>query len=579
MSSFSALIQRNNIALGFTGVGRDPTGFLDVVESSFNMTQLNYNMNSQAKAQREASLSALNKIKELGLQDIYNDYRKEAERPGRRGARPGMPAVTSGLQAEIPAGTKQQHDDAVIRGRKENPELWNEIPTTAEIEEQARQNAQLSYQENEEVSRYASGFDAVTGGFVGGFGASLTDPVNVMASFIGAGAGKSLLQTTLTEIGLNMGVEAAMQPTIMDWQKELQQEYGLSDAALNVITAGMVGGAAVPIIRGVKNSARIVLSKISGDKRYPAEVRQAAASMERYEHFREADPAAGTVREDFNQHLRNIQKTAEAMESGRPVRSEEIYVSAIRPQNQAAREFIGINEERIKAQEAEIQKIKAELSPLAGNKLSRGERKQLRAEIRELKYRLSQISEKIEQVEKRKGLPARQAKKEAQERGKELAAQERAELQEKIDIAEQKLERNKEFSEAEADLSRLEQGLVPERFAERVNRAAERVQVQPVVERIPEPKKLEEHEELVKQGVLDAQPVERSVYEEQLEEALSDDAFAAMEAEFNRMLNDNPDLVVTLEDGTQRTLREIADEFESEESFISEISSCAIGRS
>lgn len=116
-----------------------------------------------------------------------------------------------------------------------------------------------------------------------------------------------------------------------------------------------------------------------------------------------------------------------------------------------------------------LEEVRADLTAKAGNKLDRGQRKQIAAELSDLEGRLGRVTEEVEPVTPRKGVPARQAKREAVEAGKQLAAQERKAIQDRIDILNRQLDADRIASEAEADLTRISQDVIPETYQRRLD--------------------------------------------------------------------------------------------------------------
>jgi hypothetical protein len=116
-----------------------------------------------------------------------------------------------------------------------------------------------------------------------------------------------------------------------------------------------------------------------------------------------------------------------------------------------------------------IDELKVELTGLAGNKLTRGEEKALRQEATALKERINLVEELPEPMAALKGIPARQAKKEAVSAGKKAADQERQIFQEQLAIVNGRLSSNRAAKEAESNLSRLEQDIVPTEYQQRLD--------------------------------------------------------------------------------------------------------------
>lgn len=133
----------------------------------------------------------------------------------------------------------------------------NAIPAPEKMEENARDRANMARTRWDALSENASWFDRNLTGVVGGLRAAATDPINVGASIfsgglapaaniVGAGLkgmfSKAMLKGAVREAGVNMAAEAAIQPSVAKWQKELGREYGLDDAATNIAFAGLFGG-------------------------------------------------------------------------------------------------------------------------------------------------------------------------------------------------------------------------------------------------------------------------------------------------------------------------------------------------
>jgi hypothetical protein len=105
-----------------------------------------------------------------------------------------------------------------------------------------------------------------------------------------------------------------------------------------------------------------------------------------------------------------------------------------------------------------IDELKVELTGLAGNKLTRGEEKALRQEAKALKERINLVEELPEPMAALKGIP-----------GKKAAEQERQIFQEQLAIVNGRLSSNRAAKEAESNLSRLEQDIVPTEYQQRLD--------------------------------------------------------------------------------------------------------------
>lgn len=116
-----------------------------------------------------------------------------------------------------------------------------------------------------------------------------------------------------------------------------------------------------------------------------------------------------------------------------------------------------------------LEEVRTDLTAKAGNKLDRGQRKQIATELADLQGRLNRVTEEVESVTPRKGVPARQAKREAVEAGRRLADEERKAIQDRIDILNRQLDADKIAGEAEADLTRITQDVIPETYQRRLD--------------------------------------------------------------------------------------------------------------
>ena len=116
------------------------------------------------------------------------------------------------------------------------------------------------------------------------------------------------------------------------------------------------------------------------------------------------------------------------------------------------------------ANQPSIDDMKIELMGEASQRLSRGERKQLLREQEELRAKLNAVVVDPAVPVKQKDVPARAAKKQAQGAAREAAEEERRVFQDPLDIIDRRLEADELAGNAQSDLSRLEQGIIPLRY-------------------------------------------------------------------------------------------------------------------
>lgn len=117
-----------------------------------------------------------------------------------------------------------------------------------------------------------------------------------------------------------------------------------------------------------------------------------------------------------------------------------------------------------------LAEITEELTTEAGGKISAGQVKNINYEINDLEYKLSQVVDAPVDIVTGKNISARQAKRAAAEAGAKLAGQDRKTLQDQIDVLYEQLAVNKSAAAAEANLTRVRQGIVPEPYQARLNK-------------------------------------------------------------------------------------------------------------
>ena len=262
-------------------------------------------------------------------------------------------------------------------------------------------------EENQDVMARGSGlaqFFGMTAGY-------MTDPVNIATLPIGtiatAGKGMSVLSQALMSARNTAAVavasEAAIQPFVYKHKQDIDSPYDMDDSIKAIAYAA--GGSA--LLGGA-------LGGISGYLRKLTEDASSALSV-----FPEAPFA-------FKPVVINGKK-------------------AIAPTFE--------NIEAFKAQL--IVEAKAKLIGAAGEKLNRGQVKTLRTELNQLEFDLKKADKPPVNVVAKKGESARRAKKRVQQ-------EEKARIQARIDRVKAELARTDVAAKAEAEISRLEQGILPE---------------------------------------------------------------------------------------------------------------------
>lgn len=186
-------------------------------------------------------------------------------------------------------------------------------------------------------NRSQSGVGSFTAGLAGGAGAAFTDPVQIGASFLGpTGRASTLLKTARNGALVTAAQEAALQPTIAAWHKELGLEYTAGDAIQNTFFAAVTGG----VLAG---TGRYANDQIKTSRQYKA----AKARLESL-------PDEHPLRQLGSNKREDVIATASRIEEFLPDEGKELLASArAEARTDAARpDHIDIGEHRTALDEA-----------------------------------------------------------------------------------------------------------------------------------------------------------------------------------------------------------------------------------
>lgn len=227
----------------------------------------------------------------------------------------GLPFY-QGYTPDITEVKNQRLDNAILAGRNQDAVRWQGIKTSEELREEKRNRARAARESFEDISSRATPTAAIAGSLVGGLGAAFTDPINIATLPFGATSGMGILKAMKTEALLNAAVEAAEVPLVASWQKELGHKYGVGNAVFDVATAGAGGAALTGIVRGARPAAEFlkdkfdlagkyvgsksqpILQKMSDSEKLPSSVREAAKYMSRVAHIDENNPMLGRAADE-----------------------------------------------------------------------------------------------------------------------------------------------------------------------------------------------------------------------------------------------------------------------------------------
>lgn len=315
--SFSGILTSERVAVGARPSPVFSTNG-ETFDAALNYMRTNQTSDAAIRLTGDAYRERDNKIRKVFNQDPFDitGIKKKYTNPSSSG------------RVKMVKENQKLLDQWILQGRKDNPEKFNDIMTSQEVEESAKNKARLSKKQYDDIlSRNPNGVSKAISSFSGGIVGGFADPLNLATLPLGAGAGRSILQAALIEGVLNAGVEAATQPFVAQWQKELGYKYGLTDAVQNVSFA-FAGGAAfstalrgsIPAIRKAYevtgSVSQTMLSRIADSERIPPSVRSAASYMSRVAHIDESAPP-GMIKTDRDlvEHRERVRRASEDFEN------------------------------------------------------------------------------------------------------------------------------------------------------------------------------------------------------------------------------------------------------------------------
>lgn len=333
---------------------------------------------------------------------------------------------------------------------------------------QAALDELVDRKQKEQMRQYM--LDNAPGGFFPGvarfgvsIGVSMLDPINVASAFVpvvgperyaamlknaGGAAARAGIRA---RVGAAEGVvgQALVEPIVYGAAQAEQADYGMADSLLNIAFGSLMGA-------GLHTGLGAVSDAITKGKPWQT-----------------AEPAGSTAERTARwspQEREAVGRTAIAQAvSGKPIDVEPLVrlrdsLAEIRPAS--------IEEARFQAVESLRETMREELLPEAGQKLSRGEVKQLQQERADVAYKLEHLDETYKATAKQLQKNQNLSRKQAETQARKAIDADRAQLTERAAVIDKKLESHSKGAAAHADLSRLEQGIVPERFKETVEAKA-----------------------------------------------------------------------------------------------------------
>lgn len=227
-------------------------------------------------------------------------------------------------------------DDFILKGRETDREKFTEIPTTAELEQTARMRVEKTRNAASDVV-YDSAFSNLVGNFGGSMAGYISDPVQAASMFVGAGElkvsvslGKALLRAAAGEAAIGSVITTAEQIPVMEWNNRLGMDYGLDEAAANILMGGAFGAVAPVAAYGVKTGAKKIwdgvrtrpsdiIGQIAENETLPPSVRETAAYVERAASIEEANPLPADMPNRNQIHFENVAKAEADLIANKPI--------------------------------------------------------------------------------------------------------------------------------------------------------------------------------------------------------------------------------------------------------------------
>lgn len=305
-----------------------PTGFVDVMKSAYDFTKYNHLGTIVPKAdpqsknilRRDIINSNVRKYKEITGKFLsptqYSKF-KQPETMGRPGALFGL------QELELQRNYQQA---AVNELKAKDPEKFKDLIGDDQMDAEMKRIANKSAEEYAKIRSKASGFDAFAGTLVGGFGTIWQDPTNLFTMAIGASPGAGILKTMAVEASLNAAIEAAQQPSIAKWQRELGNKYGVEDFLINVGTAGVGAAAFSGAIKTALKGGSYVFHQIKTLPGLTRRQRLEIDNLARRAHVDENNPFIGRP-EKLSEHIENLNRVTDGLNRGKSAADIELKTS------------------------------------------------------------------------------------------------------------------------------------------------------------------------------------------------------------------------------------------------------------
>lgn len=588
----------------------EPMGFFEGVGLSERANTLNRNFNSSSMATREATKARDELFEKLSGESVTTLY--DPTLVFRESLEDGWYKHKD----RIGPITQKKIDEEILKRRKSDPR-FNDVKTWDEVQADARNRARLSQQEYDRRFDNTDGLMKYLSAFTGNAISMMKDPVQVMSMGFGAGAASGILRTAAIEFGIGAATELAIQPEVMRWQKEVGNKYGIDQALLSVITAGLGAGAIGGTFKAASRSfAKVsevqfskVLDKVSQIEGLNPKIKTLIDEMKLKAEERELTPSRDTAR-----HQENVQVAARSLDEGKmpDIQNTRIIDEIDGLPKEAFGFFAPEAKFRVGAESIPVEKMKPEqitqvvtenLLPKISREIAEdlvreqfqvgaANVKRLNSDIKMIQEQVAAIADNKKKQKKvirenfkgQKGKVARkEEKRQIDEVNKQYRKQEFDLSRQKM-LLENKLDRVAFQKERKAAVEQMKQGKIPDgddytstMIRDTLDKVVEATKQGVKINKAAKSARVKTNAEKMKN--IGASPVNQLPYQRVLEmvqetEKGAEGIFSRVDTDFNSIPDD---AVIFDEAGNQMTKKQIKELFANDEAEQAAINFCSIG--
>lgn len=267
-------------------IARDADAFRRTVVAAERQTRLVDTINAREQALAEAADHRIAIVREQTGVQLENPFRGGYELDARD--RLGVPLTGADPIAlsHLPAAQRDIFNEKVDEAAQRFPEKAGALTFGQSLEDQAQAIASSAAYDFEHAP--GTGVSGFVASLAGGLWGSRRDPLFVSTLF--AGPGVEATGSVLAKIGwgaikqglFNAGVQAAAQPTVQDWRREIGERSGVAPALENIGMAflfGAIPGAAIEGVRGISAGEKASIARIVDGTATADDVHTAAGAL------------------------------------------------------------------------------------------------------------------------------------------------------------------------------------------------------------------------------------------------------------------------------------------------------------